>query len=141
MSRHPPNALLALVLKVRIQVILHSPPLSVLLCNISITSQKVFENIVKYSHIQQFSWIILRFTIFKNFSGCPDLKRLFISPQISASFSGGGDRIRTDDPMLAEHVLSQLSYTPSGAFPCSLLVEVNGFEPMTSCLQSMRSPN
>ena len=26
---------------------------------------------------------------------------------------GGGDRIRTDDPMLAEHVLSQLSYTPS----------------------------
>ena len=27
--------------------------------------------------------------------------------------SGGGDRIRTDDPLLAKQVLSQLSYTPS----------------------------
>ena len=26
---------------------------------------------------------------------------------------GGGDRVRTDDPLLAKQVLSQLSYTPS----------------------------
>ena len=32
---------------------------------------------------------------------------------VSASFSGcGGSRIRTGDPMLAKHVLYQLSYTP-----------------------------
>ena len=30
------------------------------------------------------------------------------------SFVGGGSRIRTGDPMLAKHVLYQLSYTPSG---------------------------
>lgn len=44
--------------------------------------------------------------------------------------------------MLAEHVLSQLSYTPLDLSSASNhLVEVNGFEPMTSCLQSTRSPN
>ena len=26
--------------------------------------------------------------------------------------SGGGERVRTDDPLLAKQVLSQLSYTP-----------------------------
>ena len=31
---------------------------------------------------------------------------------------GGGDRARTDDPLLAKQVLSQLSYTPGGCF-CS----------------------
>ena len=29
------------------------------------------------------------------------------------TISGGGDRTRTDDPLLAKQVLSQLSYTPS----------------------------
>ena len=29
---------------------------------------------------------------------------------------GGGDRNRTDDPLLAKQVLSQLSYTPGGCF-------------------------
>ena len=29
---------------------------------------------------------------------------------------GGGERDRTDDPLLAKQVLSQLSYTP--VFPC-----------------------
>ena len=28
------------------------------------------------------------------------------------TISGGGDRTRTDDPLLAKQVLSQLSYTP-----------------------------
>ena len=30
-----------------------------------------------------------------------------------AHFFGGGERVRTDDPLLAKQVLSQLSYTPS----------------------------
>ena len=30
---------------------------------------------------------------------------------------GGGDRVRTDDPLLAKQVLSQLSYAPSGRNP------------------------
>ena len=33
---------------------------------------------------------------------------------------------------------NQLSYKPT---PVKLLVEVHGFEPRTSCLQSRRSPN
>ena len=28
--------------------------------------------------------------------------------------NGGGERDRTDDPLLAKQVLSQLSYTPNG---------------------------
>ena len=31
---------------------------------------------------------------------------------------GGGDRTRTDDPLLAKQVLSQLSYTPETVFSC-----------------------
>jgi hypothetical protein len=31
-----------------------------------------------------------------------------------ATGGNGGDRVRTDDPLLAKQVLSQLSYTPSG---------------------------
>ena len=31
-----------------------------------------------------------------------------------ANIGGGGDRARTDDPLLAKQVLSQLSYTPGG---------------------------
>ena len=42
--------------------------------------------------------------------------------------SGGGDRVRTDDPLLAKQVLSQLSYTPTG------LVGLVGFEPTTPAL-------
>ena len=33
--------------------------------------------------------------------------------------NGGGERDRTDDPLLAKQVLSQLSYTPVGALPAS----------------------
>ena len=31
---------------------------------------------------------------------------------LALSISGGGERDRTDDPLLAKQVLSQLSYTP-----------------------------
>ena len=41
---------------------------------------------------------------------------------------GGGERDRTDDPLLAKQVLSQLSYTPTG------LVGLVGFEPTTPAL-------
>ena len=34
-------------------------------------------------------------------------------PIPEAGNCGGGDRTRTDDPLLAKQVLSQLSYTPS----------------------------
>src|SRR5688572_12106759 len=41
---------------------------------------------------------------------------------------GGGERDRTDDPLLAKQVLSQLSYTPL------CVVGLVGFEPTTPAL-------
>ena len=41
---------------------------------------------------------------------------------------GGGERDRTDDPLLAKQVLSQLSYTPY------VMVGLVGFEPTTPAL-------
>ena len=41
---------------------------------------------------------------------------------------GGGERVRTDDPLRARQVLSQLSYTPNK------LVGQGGLEPPTSRL-------
>jgi hypothetical protein len=41
---------------------------------------------------------------------------------------GGGERDRTDDPLLAKQVLSQLSYTPER------MVGLVGFEPTTPAL-------
>ena len=42
---------------------------------------------------------------------------------------GGGERDRTDDPLLAKQVLSQLSYTP-----VTFLVGLVGVEPTTPAL-------
>jgi hypothetical protein len=70
--------------------------------------------------------------------------------------SGGGERIRTDDLLLAKQALSQLSYTPGQktdvkkqqaefvlfcAFCISVIwvVGQGGFEPPTSRLSSARS--
>ena len=44
---------------------------------------------------------------------------------------GGGERTRTDGPLLAKQVLYQLSYTP--------VVGREGLEPSTSRLSSVRS--
>ena len=67
--------------------------------------------------------------------------------------TGGANRDRTDDLMLAKHALSQLSYGPgyehvASPLACRAvaakrrrLVEPIGIEPTTSCLQSTRSPN
>jgi hypothetical protein len=46
---------------------------------------------------------------------------------------GGGERDRTDDPLLAKQVLSQLSYTPES------VVGLVGIEPTTSRLSGVRS--
>ena len=43
--------------------------------------------------------------------------------------NGGGERDRTDDPLLAKQVLSQLSYTP-----VTFLVGLVGVEPTTPAL-------
>ena len=46
-----------------------------------------------------------------------------------AGEAGGAGRDRTDDPLLAKQVLSQLSYSPAYA-----LVGLDGFEPSTPAL-------
>ena len=51
-------------------------------------------------------------------------------------FSGGGERVRTDDLLRARQALSQLSYTPEKR---PLMVGLDGFEPSTSRLSGVRS--
>ena len=56
------------------------------------------------------------------------------------SFSGGDNGARTRDLLTASQALSQLSYTPmenmklshAAAFAAALVVEIRGFEPLTS---------
>ena len=48
--------------------------------------------------------------------------------------TGGGERTRTDDPLLAKQVLSHLSYTPDDS-----VVGLVGIEPTTSRLSGVRS--
>ena len=59
------------------------------------------------------------------------------------SRGGGGERIRTDDRLVANQVLYQLSYAPLvQADPCRPPLEVvglTGFEPVTSRLSGERS--
>ena len=50
----------------------------------------------------------------------------------SRSKLGGGERVRTDDPLRARQVLSQLSYTPK--FRRAGMVGLAGLEPATSRL-------
>ncbi len=54
-------------------------------------------------------------------------------------FSGAGDEVRTHDIQLGKLTLYRLSYSRIRSF--ETLVEVEGFEPTTSCLQSRRSPS
>ena len=76
-------------------------------------------------------------------------------PYQNLDSSGGGERVRTDDPQRAKLVLSQLSYTPqktlgftfgnqreplaNGECPEALLVGLVGIEPTTSRLSGVRS--
>ena len=52
-------------------------------------------------------------------------------------FSGGGERVRTDDLLRARQALSQLSYTPEKT--ALKMVGLDGFEPSTSRLSGVRS--
>ena len=61
------------------------------------------------------------------------LKHFF--PKMLQSNFGGDNRNRTDDPLLARQVLSQLSYTPI----FKRLVGPSGLEPPTSRLSVVRS--
>jgi hypothetical protein len=51
---------------------------------------------------------------------------------------GGGDRTRTDDPLVANQMLYQLSYAPLDQVG-DRLVGLTGFEPVTSRLSGERS--
>ena len=53
--------------------------------------------------------------------------------------SGGADRDRTDDPLLAKQVLSQLSYSPVFWVPAAEMVGLGRFELPTSPLSGVRS--
>ena len=44
------------------------------------------------------------------------MRSLLIPDRLLPTEVGGGERDRTDDPLLAKQVLSQLSYTPGIAF-------------------------
>ena len=66
------------------------------------------------------------------------IKRSSLADRIS-SF-GGGEGIRTPDPMVANHVLCQLSYTPGACSRCTRnMVGLGGFELPTSPLSGVRS--
>ena len=68
-----------------------------------------------------------------------------LSKGAAESCAGGADRIRTDDPLLAKQVLSQLSYSPDchgrpgTTSTREEVVGQGGFEPPTSRLSSARS--
>ena len=53
---------------------------------------------------------------------------LSYEPLLSLSAYGGDERDRTDDPLLAKQVLSQLSYTPING-SCSFGVHTHALEP------------
>ena len=80
---------------------------------------------------------------------CPPIPPKILPP----SAIGGGERIRTDDPLRARQALSQLSYTPGSflwlssvgpklqlsALSGLFLVGLDGVEPSTSRLSGVRS--
>lgn len=41
-------------------------------------------------------------------------QQILSTPSLNLTFPGGDGRVRTDDPLLAKQVLSQLSYAPLG---------------------------
>ena len=60
------------------------------------------------------------------------MRSLLIPDRLLPTEVGGGERDRTDDPLLAKQVLSQLSYTPGSGF--RYLVGLGGLEPPTPAL-------
>jgi hypothetical protein len=63
-----------------------------------------------------------------SFDIVPTTNLYAIVKELRTTNLGGGERVRTDDPLRARQVLSQLSYTPKN------LVGLDGLEPSTSRL-------
>ncbi len=61
--------------------------------------------------MENIAWLHSRISVF----GCQrsGRARLAETPVVGTPASGGDDRIRTADPLLAKQVLSQLSYIPA----------------------------
>ena len=72
-------------------------------------SQPVFKS--KLNTISSLSELLKNSRIIQRMKGKPHTVRL----ALHALETGGGERVRTDDPLLAKQVLSQLSYPPVGA--------------------------
>ena len=66
-----------------------------------------------------------------------DVDEFLSSVRSSELNFGGAYRDRTDDPLLAKQVLSQLSYGPNHCI--TSVVGLGGFEPPTSPLSGVRS--
>ena len=64
----------------------------------------------------------------------PTRPLVFPASVIAFRRTGGDERVRTDDPLLAKQVLSQLSYTPIDG-----MVGLSGLEPPTLRLSVVRS--
>ena len=72
------------------------------------------------------------------------LLNMTLQPEAPSSRAGGGERVRTDDLLVANQALSQLSYTPecppfAGRRRAFLLVGLGRFELPTSRLSGVRS--
>ena len=58
---------------------------------------------------------VLIFSAFSRLQTLPDsTTHPLLLSSVLCLLNGGGERDRTDDPLLAKQVLSQLSYTPTG---------------------------
>ena len=99
LPRHPPYALSSLTIKKIVnQSIL---PVRTQISRFSCLLQILYA-IVK-EHYYRFEVRGLRFEVLSS----------FLSSRSSRLSFGGGERVRTDDPLRARQVLSQLSYTPN----------------------------
>ena len=57
----------------------------------------------------------------------PDFRPLRALLRRSLRLDGGDNRVRTDDPLLAKQVLSQLSYTPVSYDPASIQLSKSSY--------------
>ena len=86
----------------------------IILCNyldpITIISY-ILHPFLKYENI--LTNLQLPYYLFYIFKDLNDLKHHMLKASLLNKLLGGGERDRTDDPLLAKQVLSQLSYTPN----------------------------
>ena len=73
--------------------------------------------------------------------------RILLAANLTLRQGRATGRTRTDDPVITSDVLYQLSYggdvsgRRQAGGPLRLPVEPRGFEPLTSALRTLRSPN